>query len=70
MAIFGNNEYLNVKANDGSRPKHIRGISCDVKNCVYHDGDNFCTANRVSVGPSYATDSRDTACATFKAKNL
>jgi len=51
-------------------PKHIQGISCNVKNCVYHDGDNYCTADRVSVGPSYATSSTDTVCATFKEKQM
>lgn len=48
--------------------RHIRGVSCDVKNCVYHDGDNYCTADRISVGPSYASCCGDTVCATFKQK--
>ena len=51
-------------------PKHIQGISCDAKNCVYHDGDNYCTASRIAVGPSYATSSSDTVCATFKEKKM
>ena len=51
-------------------PKHIKGIGCDVKNCVYHDGECYCTANKVSIGPSYATSSSDTACATFKEKSF
>ncbi|MBR5553999.1 MAG: DUF1540 domain-containing protein [Clostridia bacterium] len=51
-------------------PDHIRGISCNVKNCIYHDGDAYCTASRISVGPSYATSCTDTVCATFKAKSL
>lgn len=50
-------------------PDHIRGISCNVKNCIYHDGDAYCTADRISVGPSYATACTDTVCATFKAKS-
>ena len=29
--------------------KHIKGITCDVKNCVYHDGDAYCTADRIAV---------------------
>lgn len=70
MEIFGRNEYFNVSVGEGRPPQHIRGIICDVKNCVYHDGDNFCTAQRITVGPSYATHSSDTACATFKQKNL
>ena len=29
---------------------HIKGIKCDVKNCVYHDCDTHCTANMIAVG--------------------
>lgn len=54
---------------DNDIPDHIRGISCNVKNCIYHDGDAYCTASRISVGPSYATACTDTVCATFKAKS-
>ena len=55
-----------------SRPKsshHIRGIVCDVHNCAYHDGDNYCTADRIAVGPSFATSCADTVCASFKPRN-
>lgn len=45
---------------------HIKGIKCDVKNCVYHDCETYCTAKQIAVGPSSATSSADTACATFK----
>ena len=44
------------------------GIKCDVKNCQYHEGDCHCTAEKIAVGPSFAADSTDTVCATFKAK--
>ena len=47
---------------------HIKGISCDVKNCQYHQGDCYCTAEKIAVGPSFATSSTDTVCATFKPK--
>ena len=47
-------------------PKHIKGVVCDVKNCVHHDGEHACTAKEITVGPSYASTSGDTACATFK----
>ncbi len=47
-------------------PKHIAGVRCDVRNCVYHDGDNFCTAERISVGTTFAQNSAETVCATFK----
>ncbi|PKM63139.1 MAG: hypothetical protein CVU97_01935 [Firmicutes bacterium HGW-Firmicutes-21] len=47
-------------------PKPIRGISCSVTNCFYHDGQTHCVAGKIAVGPSTATASRDTICATFK----
>lgn len=47
-----------------------KGVSCDVTNCVYHDGNNYCTAERINVGPSYATSCTDTVCATFKQKTI
>ena len=54
----------------GSTPKHIKGISCSVKNCAYHDGDSYCTAKQISVGPVSATSCADTVCATFKQKSF
>ncbi|MBO4423293.1 MAG: DUF1540 domain-containing protein [Clostridia bacterium] len=48
--------------------RHIKGVSCDVKNCVYHDGDAYCTADRIAVGPTYANSTTDTVCATFRPK--
>ena len=48
---------------------HIKGISCDVKNCVHHDGETYCTAECIAVGPSHACTSADTICATFKQKD-
>ncbi len=48
--------------------KHIKGIVCDVSNCVHHDCDTYCTADEIAVGPSFATNSTDTACATFRQK--
>ena len=51
------------------KPKHYNhGINCDAKNCVYHDCDCYCTAEMIQVGPSDATCSTDTICATFKEK--
>jgi len=63
MSLFGSVMGNNI-------PKHIQGITCDAKNCVYHDGDNYCTADRINVGPAYATSSTDTVCATFKEKKM
>ena len=48
--------------------KKNKGISCDVKNCTYHEGECTCTADKIAVGPSYATSCTDTVCATFKQK--
>ena len=42
------------------------GITCDVKNCQYHDCETHCTAKQILVGPSKADTSTDTACTTFK----
>jgi len=50
--------------------KHLKGVVCDVKNCSFHDGDSCCTANRIAVGPSFASTSGETVCATFKPKML
>ncbi len=46
--------------------KHIKGIVCDVCNCVHHGDGNCCTATQITVGPSYAESSSETVCATFK----
>lgn len=54
------------KRSCGSGCNHIKGVCCDVKNCAYHDGESRCTAKEITVGPSYASSSNDTVCATFK----
>ena len=51
-------------------PEHISGISCNVKNCIHNDGERYCTASSVNVGPSYANSSVDTVCATFKPRSF
>ncbi|HPE95449.1 MAG TPA: DUF1540 domain-containing protein [Bacillota bacterium] len=53
----------------GGEPQHINGISCDCKNCVYHEDECFCTASRVSVGTTLACCSSETVCATFKPRS-
>ncbi|MBR6633068.1 MAG: DUF1540 domain-containing protein [Clostridia bacterium] len=50
----------------GCGTKHNEGITCMVKNCAYHDGECYCDAKEISVGPSHANTSADTICATFK----
>ena len=46
--------------------KHLKGITCDAKNCTYNNGENACCASHISVGPASADCSSDTVCATFK----
>ncbi len=47
---------------------HIKGIKCNVQNCVYHDRDTYCTAGEIAVGPQNANASGDTLCVTFRPK--
>ncbi len=46
--------------------KSIKGIVCDVKNCVYHSTHNSCCAGTIAVGPKDADCSANTNCVTFK----
>ncbi len=48
--------------------KHIKGIKCEVQNCHYHDGECYCTADCISVGPRQAECSGETLCVTFQPK--
>ena len=43
--------------------EHIKGIKCDVKNCVYHDCDTHCTATQIAVGNNMSANA---ACDPFK----
>ena len=54
-----------ITENLNNPPKHIKGIICSVKNCMYHDTEGYCTANEGHGGPGYADSCTDTACATF-----
>ena len=49
--------------------KHIKNLTCCVGNCAYNDGDGYCTAGGVSIGPGYASSCTDTACATFRKRS-
>lgn len=48
--------------------KPLKGISCDVENCTFNDGECRCHATCISVGPCTANCSSETVCATFKPK--
>lgn len=62
---------MEKKNEEGCAPcREIKGIVCDVRNCIHHDGRNCCTAGEISVGPSYAMTSNETVCATFKPKEI
>lgn len=51
-----------------TRQEHILGIHCDVTDCAFHDDKGKCSANQVRVGPTYAENTEDTGCSTFRKK--
>lgn len=57
-----------IRQMDEQSPGRLRGVSCDVMSCAYHDGESFCTARRITVGPTSALSATETACATYKRK--
>ena len=44
----------------------IKGISCEVKNCIYHDKSDRCNAGHIVVGNESATKTTETKCETFE----
>lgn len=46
--------------------QEIKGISCEVKNCIYHDQANNCNAGHIKVGNQTATSVTETKCETFE----
>ncbi len=44
----------------------IKGISCEVKNCIYHDKSDCCNAGHIVVGEHHAEKCEDTVCKTFE----
>ncbi len=58
-----NNDKCSTSGACNIEKDHIKGIKCEVKNCVYHDSDTHCTANMIAVGKCCGTDA---ACDTFK----
>ncbi len=44
----------------------IKGIKCEVKNCVYHNLEDCCMAGQIKVGSRQATKTADTKCETFE----
>ena len=64
------NHFKPFEEDEKKNKKKNKGVSCDVKNCTYHDGECNCTAEQIAVGPSYASCCTDTVCATFRPKSL
>ncbi len=65
------NEYSpELCAADAESPGRLRGVYCDVKSCAYHDGESYCTASRITVGPTNALRATETACATYRRRKL
>ena len=44
----------------------IKGISCEVKNCIFHDTGDCCTAGQIKVGNPQAMHESETKCETFE----
>lgn len=57
-----NNDKCNSKSSCSPDKDHIKGIKCDVKNCVYHDCDTHCTASMIAV----CNSKNEASCETFK----
>ena len=57
---------MNLNNTVGVGDHKNKGVKCDVKNCVYHDGKKNCSAEKIDIGPTFAVSSNDTICATFK----
>jgi len=56
------------KKDCGCYEDRVNHIKCEVNNCVYHASGDACSAPCIEVTPSYASNSGETACATFRAE--
>ncbi len=54
--------------------QRVNHIKCDVKNCTYHAENDTCHADIIHVSPctdcTCCSDKNDTACETFREKNI
>lgn len=64
------NQFLPPEDMNTEGKKKLKGVACDVKNCVYNDQKCHCTAEKIAVGPTYATSCTDTVCATFRQRSI
>ena len=47
----------------------VKGVGCDVQNCVYHSQtENYCTAEHINVQNKAAVNKAETYCGTFSPK--
>ena len=46
--------------------KEIKGITCEVKNCIYQDESGKCNAGHIRVGNPQAHHESETKCETFE----
>lgn len=44
----------------------IKGITCEVKNCIYQDKEGNCNAGHIKVGNPQAHHVSETKCETFE----
>lgn len=59
-------ENLNKVSNKMKTLDAIDGIHCEVTNCAYHTPKCKCNAEKIHVGPTFASSSAETVCSTFK----
>ena len=48
--------------------KAIKGVSCDVSECKYHDGARSCTASCINVEGKETANGPKTCCGTYEKK--
>ncbi len=65
MSIFDYNLAVHGLRPDAI-PRHLSGVTCDARNCVHHDGDNYCTADRITIGNVIAMSASETRCQAFE----
>ena len=64
------NLFLPPEENQTEGKKKLKGVSCDVRNCIYNDLHSHCTAEKIAVGPTYAASCTDTVCASFRQRSI
>ena len=57
----------NSKSQKTNQP--LSGVVCNAVNCTFHENHEECLASEITIDPSSALTSKQTACMTFKAKD-